>query len=383
MSEEINNNIQTILHSLQAKVDRLENVNKELEEKLLQQDKSIDQLLTNVNLQKSNSAPSTSRQEEEHLLLDKEDDVEQVSHSSKTSKDNKKKLTVDRSIHNLPLVNILGIIFPVLSAIAMLADSILHIIFHKSDDDKQKNYAGLICTVLILFYYLQYDVKFNLTHPRLYILYQFLIWSLVFTGDIIYVYYYHTMLHRPFMMYTFVCYAILDTGYIFTIGYLKIKGYRQHMFIITIQSIFELIAMMTEMLIIFIPIFGTHEAITTTSVTFFMLYKFLSASYTDMLDLKYSKLSRFCLWMLVLFSILSVVFEYFVYGFEQLIEENTKNHQNYQKNQTSTLSSSTNQYKNTENYFVIARELSEFIGTIACYSLLILQFFMKKERKNK
>ncbi|CAF0940425.1 unnamed protein product [Adineta steineri] len=109
MTEEINNNnIQTILYSLQAKVDRLENVNKELEEKLLQQDKSIDQLLTNVNLQKSNFAPSTSRQEEEHLLLDKEDDVEQVSHSSKTSKDNKKKLTVDRSIHNLPLVNILG-----------------------------------------------------------------------------------------------------------------------------------------------------------------------------------------------------------------------------------------------------------------------------------
>ncbi|CAF1313855.1 unnamed protein product [Adineta steineri] len=309
MTEEINNNIQTILYSLQAKVDRLENVNKELEEKLIQQDKSIDQLLTNVNLQKSNSATSTSRQEEEHLLLDKEDDVEQVSYSSKTSKDNTKKLTVDRSIHNLPLVNILGIIFPILSAIAMLADSILHIIFHKSDDDKQKNYAGLISTVLILFYYLQYDVKFNLTHPRLYILYQFLIWSLVFTGDIIYVYYYHTMLHRPFMMYTF-------------------------------QVI-------------------------------------------RMLDLKYSKLSRFCLWMLVLFSILSVVFEYFVYGFEQLIEENTKNHQNYQKNQTSTLSSSTDQYKNTENYFVIARELSEFIGTIACYSLLILQFFMKKERKNK
>jgi len=80
-----------------------------------------------------------------------------------------------------------------------------------------------------------------------------------------------------------------------------------------------------------------------------------------MLDLKYLKLSRLCLGLLIIFSILSI-------AFEQLHEEKNKD----------------GQYTNAIRYFIVAREISELIETITYYSLLVLQFFMtKKERKNK
>lgn len=129
----------------------------------------------------------------------------------------------------------------------------------------------------------------------------------MFTGNIIYVYYYQQLLNRPFMTYIFVCYAIIDTVWTFLIRYLKFKGYRQHMFIITIESLFHLMGMVAQLLIIFIPIFGQHEVITTNSVAFFILYEFFSLSYTDMLDLKYSKLSRLFLWLLIIFSMVIVL----------------------------------------------------------------------------
>jgi hypothetical protein len=163
----------------------------------------------------------------------------------------------------------LGIVFPVLSAVAFLTDAILFVIFHNPVNEKQKNYAGLLSTIFILFYYLQYDVKFNFTHPRLYILYQLLIRSLIFTGDVVYVYYYQQLLQRPIMAYIFVCYAIIGTVWIFIIGYLKYKGYHQYMYIVTIGSLFHLMSMLEQLMIIFIPVFGSHEVITTNSIAFF------------------------------------------------------------------------------------------------------------------
>lgn len=92
MAEEMNN-ITTVLHLLQNKVDRLEIVNKELEEKLRKQNANTERLLTNFNLEKSNTIIPAENQEQEELLLEEED---------------KNKLTVEKSIPNLPLVNIMG-----------------------------------------------------------------------------------------------------------------------------------------------------------------------------------------------------------------------------------------------------------------------------------
>lgn len=402
MTEEINN-ITAILHTLQNKVDRLEIANRELEEKLHRQNETNERLLTNLHFQNSNAIVPITDQEQEELLLQK-DDSEKISfsHKSESNTNNNKDLTIEKSIHNLPLFNILGkfshntikkssllpirhlgIIFPVISAIAFVADAILFLISHNPKNDKHKNYAGLLSTVLILFYYLQYDVNFNFTHPRLYICYQFVLWILMFSGNIINVYYYQQLLNRPFMTYIFVCYAIIDTVWIFLIGYFKFKGYRQHMFIITIENLFHLMAMVGQLLIIFIPIFGAHEVITTKTIAFIVLYEVFSQSYTDMLDLKYSKLTCLCLWFMIIFSTLSIGFEYFVYALEQMIEEKNKNdNNNYLDNESSFLSSNS-EYKDAIRYFIVAREITELISTIACYLLLLLQFFIKKERKNK
>jgi hypothetical protein len=127
----------------------------------------------------------------------------------------------------------LGIVFPVLSAVAFLTDAILFVIFHNPVNEKQKNYAGLLSTIFILFYY------------------------------------YQQLLQRPIMAYIFVCYAIIGTVWIFIIGYLKYKGYHQYMYIVTIGSLFHLMSMLEQLMIIFIPVFGSHEVITTNSIAFF------------------------------------------------------------------------------------------------------------------
>ena len=108
MATEINNTT-TILHSLQTKVDQLELVNKELEKKLLKQDENIERLLANFNFQKSDAIVPAVKQEEEQLLQEKEDPEQALfSHSSEANKEDKNKLTIEKSIHNLPFVNILG-----------------------------------------------------------------------------------------------------------------------------------------------------------------------------------------------------------------------------------------------------------------------------------
>jgi hypothetical protein len=72
MSEEINSTT-TVLNSLQTKVERLEVVNKELAEKLLKQNESIERMLTNINSEKSNAIVPVKNQEQEQSLLGNED----------------------------------------------------------------------------------------------------------------------------------------------------------------------------------------------------------------------------------------------------------------------------------------------------------------------
>ncbi|UJR19588.1 hypothetical protein I4U23_022723 [Adineta vaga] len=116
-------------------------------------------------------------------------------------------------------------------------------------------------------------------------------------------------------------------------------------------------------------------------MAFFILYEFFSASYTDMLDLKYSKLSRLCFWLLIIFSTIAVAFEYFVYAFDQLVEEKGDGINGSMKNETFLVPSDSH-YINIAQYFDIGKEICELLATVSCYSLLILQFFIKKERKS-
>lgn len=93
MAEETNTNT-TNLYSLQTRIDRLEVVIRDLEHKLLIQNECIERLLRDFNPPKANTMVSLANEENQQLLPVKDQSAD--------------KLTADASIHNLPLLNILG-----------------------------------------------------------------------------------------------------------------------------------------------------------------------------------------------------------------------------------------------------------------------------------
>ena len=97
MTDEINT--ATTLHHLQAKFDRLETVSKELEEKLSKQNENMERLLMNLKLHNANAIVPIDESQEEG------EDPEQ---SSLNQSSTKKNLTIEKSIHKLPLVHMLG-----------------------------------------------------------------------------------------------------------------------------------------------------------------------------------------------------------------------------------------------------------------------------------
>lgn len=97
------------LHSLQMKVHHLEAVNKVLEMKWLDQNERLERLLAHFSLRNSKITASNESEELDQLLA-RNKDFEQlpITRNTDVDKEEKDELTVDRSIHKLPLTNILG-----------------------------------------------------------------------------------------------------------------------------------------------------------------------------------------------------------------------------------------------------------------------------------
>jgi hypothetical protein len=91
----------------------------------------------------------------------------------------------------------------------------------------------------------------------------------VLIDDVLYVYYYHCYKYDKFLMAIFIAYAVIDSMFVFTIGYLKwYLQYRVSMGL-SIHNLFHLMSKLEVLLIVLIPLFITYEIISTNSIAFF------------------------------------------------------------------------------------------------------------------
>lgn len=254
---------------------------------------------------------------------------------------------------------------------SFVGDSIWTLRAYDPTSSEQHNYAGLLSTVLILFHYLQYDVQFNIRHPKFYIVYQFVILLAILAGDAVYAYYYRTKKGNVFMMVMFIFYAVIDVSYVILVGLLKYRDYRSTMNI-SIHTLFHLMSRLEVLLFIMIPIFSSYDVNSTNSIAFFILYEFFSESYINH-DLKYSRLSRLSFWLLIILATISVICENIEFAYSRRAEnEHNPSTKEY--------------YHKIANGMEYTNHISDFLATLSCYSLLLLQFFSisdEKRRKQK
>ncbi|UJR21040.1 hypothetical protein I4U23_024140 [Adineta vaga] len=267
------------------------------------------------------------------------------------------------------VLNALGWLLPLIAVIAFVGDGVWILCAYDSNSKEQHNYAGLVSTILILFYYLQYDVKIGTTHPKLYLIYQSSILAGILTGDILYAYYYGNFVKNTFMMIIFIVYAIIDSGYVIIVAYFKwYRQYRVSMGL-SIHSLFHLMSRLEVLLIILIPIFSTYDVISTNSIAFFILYEFFSHSYHNP-DLIYSGCSRLAFWLLIILATTTVICENFEFVYSRL-QQDTHD------------PSLEKHYYNLALAFQYASNISELCASIACYVLLLLQFFSKTDKRKR
>jgi hypothetical protein len=256
--------------------------------------------------------------------------------------------------------------------IAFLGDSLWLIGAYDPHTTEQHNYAGLTSTILILFYYLQYDVKISSSHPKLYLIYQFLLLAFMLSGDILYAYYYRHYVPDKLLMCVFITYSIIDSTFVFTVGYLKwYCQYRVSMGL-SIHNLFHLMSRLEVLLIILIPIFTTNDVISTNAIAFFILYEFFSHSYNNP-DLIYSGCSRLSFWLLIIFATMTVLCENMQFVYD---------HRAQDANATNDSAKEEHMYKLVRG-FQYSSNIMELSAAMSCYVLLTLQFFSKSDKEKK
>lgn len=279
---------------------------------------------------------------------------------------------MNQSIHTDLVLNALGWLLPLISVGAFVGDSVWLIQAYDADTEEQHNYAGLLSTLLILFYYLQYDVKLNITYPKIYLLYQWTLLCGIVAGDILYAHYYKYYKNDTFLMIIFIIYALIDGAFVFIIGFLKwYRQYRVSMGV-SIHNLFHLMSRLEVLLIILIPIFTTYDVVSTNSIAFFILYEFFSHTYNNQ-DLRFLFYSKLSFWLLIVFATATVVCENFEYVYDNYANRAAEAHDK----------------RNEEFYLRIARNFlyasntMEILASLSCYALLLLQFFSKADKQKK
>ena len=273
----------------------------------------------------------------------------------------------------------LGWLLPLIAVFAFLADGIWSNAAYDRHTTEQHNYAGLTSTLLILFYYLQYDVKISSSHPRLYLIYQSLMLIGMLTGDILFAYYYGHHKDDTLLMCVYIGFGIVDSTFIFIVGYLKYyRQYRVSMGI-SIHNLFHLMSRLEVLLIILIPIFTSYDVTSSNSIAFFILYEFFSHSYNNP-DLLYSGPSRLSFWLLIIFATMAVLCK----NFQFVYQHNTQQPFTALNNAT-TEGNNASEARNSklEHGFDYASNIMELLAAMACYVLLLLQFYSKSDKQKK
>jgi hypothetical protein len=263
-------------------------------------------------------------------------------------------------------------LLPLIAVLAFVGDGIWIISAYDPESKEQHNYAGLTSTILILFYYLQYDVKISSSHPKLYLIYQSLLLACILTGDILYAYYYGHCDQNTVLMCIFIAYGLMDSAFVFIIGYLKwYRQYRVSMGL-SIHNLFHLMSRLEVLLIVLIPIFTTYDVISTNSIAFFILYEFFSHSYNNP-DLIYSGCSRLSFWLLIICATMTVLCENFEFVYDRRAQDAHAAHDSASEERMHTFAMG----------FQYASNIMELSASMACYVLLVLQFFSKSDKREK
>lgn len=259
---------------------------------------------------------------------------------------------------------------PILAVGAHIGDGVWSICAYQPENKTQKNYAGLISTILILFYYLHYDVQFGESKRCYYLVYQFFILVGIVTGDLAYVFYYSYYKRDMVLMGFFITYIIFDALFVLVVGYFKYKEYDTSMNV-TKENLFHLVSELEIILIIYIPIFTTYEAMTTNCIAFFIIYRYFSHSYHQE-NSRYPRISCTSFWLLIIFATVSVVCENF-----EFVNDGYAHDAHQAQNQKEE-----EHYDNIASRFRYASNGAEILAAISCYLLIVLQFLKKKKRAN-
>ncbi len=256
---------------------------------------------------------------------------------------------------------------PILAVLAHIGDAVWSIEAYNPENKIQKNYAGLISTILILFYYLHYDVRFERKYRNCYLIYQFFILVGIVTGDFTYVYYYRYYKRDTVLMGFFIAYMFIDILFVVAVGYFKYKEYDTTMNVST-ENLFHLLSELEIILIIYISIFTAYEAMTTNCIAFFIIYRCFSHSYKKQTSC-YPRISCGSFWFLIIFATASVICENFDFVFDGYAHD-------------------ANDQKKEEHYEKIALQWryasngAEILAAISCYILIVLQFPKGDKKKN-
>ena len=126
------------------------------------------------------------------------------------------------------------------------------------------------------------------------------------------------------------------------------------------------------LLIILIPLYTTYDVISTNSIAFFVLYDFFSHFYNNQ-SLVFSKLSRASFWALIVFATVTVICENVEFIFDN-------------RAQSALVANRTSEehfYKDLATRYKYASNAAEMLASIACYTLLTLQFFLKSNHDER
>lgn len=263
------------------------------------------------------------------------------------------------------LVFLLGWLLPILAVFAHVGDGLWSIYAYDSKSKTQRNYAGLVSTMLVLFYYLHYDVQFSKERRVPYIIYQFIIFVGIIAGDFAYVCYYKYFKHDNVLMGFFIGYIIIDASFVFGVGYLKFNEYNTSMNMTT-EGLLHLLAELEIIVIIYIPIFTAYEAMTTNCIAFFMIYRRFASSYHQQKS-RYPRFSNVCFWFLIIFATASVVCESFDFVYDGYANNAHDPHQE-------------EHYEEIARRWRYASNAAEIAAAVFCYLLIGLQFLKKEDK---
>ena len=259
-------------------------------------------------------------------------------------------------------------LLPFIGSISFVVDAIwLWVEYDATQGSKQHNYAGLTSTILIVFYYLQYNIPAKESTKRLYVFYQVLLFIMMSIANLGHAMYYMEKIKDYYMMSVYIAYLIVDPIFIFCVCAAKIDAVNKRKLWLEeeegvgIETLLHLISRLEILIIVLVPIYTNYDVVSTNLVAFFVLFDVFSKSFHDK-KLKHKTRSLIAFVLLIILSTFAVVCESFEFVFEQRAKDAKDKPEEHI-------------YENRATKFKYSSQALELASTLACYAFILLQFF--------